>query len=214
MSCMLPEDANVAGTELLPFMFAQQRAISMLHQSVSFLRMKHELYQRAHGTWHAGHMSRRAVIRVGLNELAIASLFCTHQVHTPFFACLSRLMKPTFYDVNSSCRLFCWVCRVHLPPVHPFLFTDPAPLIFTSTWLGLLFCELSACGLLHSYRVRSARHTTHDLAATRSASICALVVQPVAAALSATRTLPGSTCLVRVWYPRRPQPACLLPVVL
>jgi hypothetical protein len=35
--------------ELLSFMFAQHRSIALLHQSVDFLRIKLELYQRAYG---------------------------------------------------------------------------------------------------------------------------------------------------------------------
>ena len=43
-------DAESVGAELLPFMFAQQKAIGLLYQVTSFLRLKFELYQRAYGS--------------------------------------------------------------------------------------------------------------------------------------------------------------------
>ena len=43
-------DAETVGAELLPFMFAQQKAIGLLYQTTSFLRLKFELYQRAYGS--------------------------------------------------------------------------------------------------------------------------------------------------------------------
>lgn len=42
-------DADEVGASLIPFMYAQQRAIGLLQQAVSFLRLKFELYQRAYG---------------------------------------------------------------------------------------------------------------------------------------------------------------------
>ena len=43
-------DADEVGALLIPFMYAQQRAIGLLQQAVSFLRLKFELYQRAYGS--------------------------------------------------------------------------------------------------------------------------------------------------------------------
>ncbi len=46
-----PVDSVAIGGELIGFMFAQQRAIALLHQALAFLRLKRELYQRAYGAW-------------------------------------------------------------------------------------------------------------------------------------------------------------------
>ena len=72
-------DAVEVGGELLGFMFAQQRAIALLQQSVAFLRVKLELYQRAYGAW------REFVLRLCTGHRTVClELAC-------FLSCLHRL---------------------------------------------------------------------------------------------------------------------------